>query len=405
MAKRSLQRSRVPPREILPSGSRLGNYKVERRIGTGGQADVYLALDTALRRRVAIKVFFSLAAPLLEEARVIATLDHPNIVRVYHVEPRAEKRYMAIEYLDGGSIENLVKRAGPLQPVRAMRFALAMAEGLKHAHNLGVVHRDIKPKNLLVSREGQLKIADFGFAFRIESQTEVDGIRGTPKYMPPETWLGKKSTPRSDVYSAGGCLFYMIAGHAPWECETVREMRIAHLEQNLERPPGIPDSIWNVIERCMAKDPQDRPASANMLHYHLRQALAQLTEKDSRQARSAVPSTTARENHVQALVNRPGILGAGLFLASGECIVNALQPPYEPILIDQVRTRLTDLYDFQVSLEDDVTERCVMVQYEEGSLTIRENRKYILYVFSEHDVDVAEVGREASKVFQDVSSF
>ncbi len=104
-----------------------------------------------------------------------------------------------------------------------------MAEGLKHAHNLGVVHRDIKPKNLLVSREGQLKIADFGFAFHVESQTDADGIRGTPKYMPPETWRGKKSTPRSDVYSAGGCLFYMIAGQAPWERDTVREMRTAHL--------------------------------------------------------------------------------------------------------------------------------------------------------------------------------
>ncbi len=397
-------------RSVLPTGARLGNYQIRRKIGTGGQADVYLAVDTALQRKVALKVFASRASPLLDEARVIATLDHPNIVRVYHVEPRGEQRYMAIEYLDGGSIEQLVKRSGPLPPARALRFALAMAEGLKHAHNLGIVHRDIKPKNLLVSREGQLKIADFGFACHIDSGGS-DGIRGTPKYMPPEIWRGEKPTVRSDIYSAGGCLAYMATGRAPWEEQTVAKMRRAHLERELEeQPDSVAPPVWQLVRRCMDKDPQNRPASATMLHYHLRQAMEQTDNRSGHSGVTRLPIGDKKESAenvpddtVETLAKRTGVLGVALYCSKGICLENVLSVPYEPILIEQIRASLIHVYDCQMSLGPTPKERALTLRYDSGVVIIRENATRSLYVVCKCDADLERIGHSATRILASTS--
>src|SRR5688572_12617263 len=174
---------------------RVGNYIIERRLGSGGQADVFLARDVVLRRLVALKVLHRTTGPNnavrgLEEARLIATLDHPNILRVHHVELSEGVWYMAMEYVDGGNMELRVWRLGALDPIRALRYTAAVSDALQHAHKIGVLHRDVKPQNLLETRSGVLKLADFGLAgWRKESlESTVKPVRllGTPQYLAPE---------------------------------------------------------------------------------------------------------------------------------------------------------------------------------------------------------------------------
>ena len=406
MVRRTPTRQHADARVSLQRGARLGNYVVEKQIGTGGQADVYLAIDSALRRKVALKVFQSSATPLLEEARMIATLDHPNVVRVYHVETEGELPYMAIEYMSGGSLEDMILRSGPVTPVRAIRFAMAMADGLKHAHALGVVHRDIKPKNLLVSKDGQLKIADFGFAFR-PSDESAPGIRGTPKYMPPEVWLGQRVTPRSDVYSAGACLAFMVTGRAPLEKRTIGEMRDAHLWDEVERPDGIPNEIWNVVMRCMAKEPSDRPASATMLHYHLRQALEKLKRAPPKaRARGARPLRSGRRAsdrvQLRVLAHMDGVMGVALF-ADGRCVLEEMKPPYEAELLQQVDKLVVEVRELQSSREDESADIGTTATFESGFLTMRANSQATLYVVATEDGDPERIGRSATQILAKVA--
>src|SRR5215468_4500846 len=192
----------APPRSTGGRVIRVGNYIVERRLGSGGQADVFLARDVVLRRLVALKVLHRTSAGpnvrALEEARLIATLDHANIVRVFHVELAEGTWYMAMEYVDGGNLELRVARAGALEPARALRYALVVADALAHAHKIGVIHRDVKPQNLLETRAGVLKLADFGLAGlrreSLENTAKPVRLVGTPQYLAPEMWLGEPAT-------------------------------------------------------------------------------------------------------------------------------------------------------------------------------------------------------------------
>ncbi|WP_428267521.1 serine/threonine-protein kinase [Haliangium sp.] len=281
------QRHQVPRVELAP-GKRLGNYVVERKIGSGSQGDVFLAQDAVLGRNVALKVLSSspaspYARSLLREARLIAMLDNPAIVRVYHIAQVDNLYYIAIEYVDGGALDNLVRRQGPLRVKQAIGYALAMSEGLRHAHDLGIVHSDINPKNLLIARSGQLKIADFGLAFIWESPSSMGGkeMRGTPLYMAPEVWRGESASPLSDIYSAGACLYFMLAGRPPFPESELARLRQAHLERAVLVPSDVPRPLANIIHQCMGKTAADRPASALALGRLLRDAAAQYQRRRS----------------------------------------------------------------------------------------------------------------------------
>ena len=272
---------------------RVGNYIVERRLGSGGQADVFLARDVVLRRLVALKVLHRTSAGpnvrALEEARLIATLDHPNIVRVFHVELAEGTWYMAMEYVDGGNLELRLARAGALEPTRALRYALVVADALAHAHKIGVIHRDVKPQNLLETRAGIIKLADFGLAgLRQEAiDTTAKPLRlvGTPQYLAPEMWLGEAATARSDMYGLGATLFFMLTGRPPFQAKNVKDLRSAHLNDKPSFPPDVPPVAADIVLRCMAKGAMDRPPTAVHLHEEIYEALSVMTGERRRRPR------------------------------------------------------------------------------------------------------------------------
>src|SRR5215831_12217804 len=298
------ERERVAPRGTGGRVIRVGNYIVERRLGSGGQADVFLARDVVLRRLVALKVLHRTTAAGqnvrgLEEARLIATLDHPNIVRVHHVELSEGVWYMAMEYVDGGNLELRVARAGALEPGRALRYALVVADALTHAHKIGVIHRDVKPQNLLETRAGVIKLADFGLAGLRQESLETTGravrLVGTPQYLAPEMWLGEAATVRSDMYGLGATLFFMLTGRPPFQAKTVKDLRAAHLNDQPSFPPDVPPSCAEIVLRCMAKSAGDRPASAVALHEEIQDALASLSGERRRRARRPGGAPAAAE--------------------------------------------------------------------------------------------------------------
>src|SRR5262249_24703162 len=224
------ERERAAPRGTAGRVIRVGNYIVERGLGSGGQADVFLARDVVLRRLVALKVLHRTTSAGqnvrgLEEARLIATLDHPNIVRVFHVELSEGVWYMAMEDVDGGNLQLRVTRAGARDAGGGVRSALVVADALAHAHQIGVVHRDVKPQNLLETRAGVIKLADFGLAGLrqegLDNTARALRLVGTPQYLAPEMWLGEPATAKSDMYGLGATLFFMLAGRPPFQAKNV----------------------------------------------------------------------------------------------------------------------------------------------------------------------------------------
>ncbi len=255
--------------KALDIGGQLGNFRLERLLGGGGEATVYLARDVVLRRRVAVKLFdranlSDANERALREARLIATLDHPNIVRIYHVGQRDGKLYIAMEYMDGGSLHERVRRwVGPLSSAEALQFMLKAALAMEEANRIGVLHRDVKPRNLLLSKAGVLKLADFGLAaVQVTKGGKAHGTVGTPQYMAPEIWQDKGATAKSDVYSLGACLYFLVTGRPPFVASSVEELKEFHLREQPAIPPDVPRPVAEVIWCCLAKAPEARPESA-----------------------------------------------------------------------------------------------------------------------------------------------
>jgi hypothetical protein len=254
----------------------VGNYIVERPLGAGGQADVFLARDVVLRRSVALKILFATDGPdvrAVEEARLIATLDHPNVVRVFHVQLHQGTWSMAMEYVDGTNLDTHVKRMGALSPSAALKFAIAATDALEHAHQIGVVHRDIKPQNLLISRAGVLKLADFGLASLASAVALSESRLGTPQFMAPEIWAGESATQQSDLYSLGATLLFMLTASPPFSGSTVESLKRSHLSSTPKIPSSVPSSLAEIILRCLAKKPKSRPSSAKVLQQELASCL------------------------------------------------------------------------------------------------------------------------------------
>ena len=265
-------------------GTQLGNYAIGKKLGEGAQGIVYQATDVLLQRQVALKVLAPIGhadwdSDQLREARLIATLDHPNIVRVYHVGHNASAFYMACEFVAGGNLKDIIRRNGPFSPKKALALASDAAEALSHAHSIGVVHRDVKPQNFLIDKKGNLKLCDFGLALNHTSHLKPRKVRpaGTPQFMAPEVWSGLPATPRSDIYNLGACIFYMLAGRPPYVRGNLADLEKAHLEGALRMPPSAPPLLERMIRSCMAIHPDDRPTDAWTLRCDILEVLARLT--------------------------------------------------------------------------------------------------------------------------------
>src|SRR5579871_3908470 len=246
----------------------IGSYRVVARIGGGGMGEVYRAVDTLLGREVAIKV---LHRHLMQEAGrldrfraeaiTLARLNHPNIALLYNLLEENGETYMVMEYVDGETLESLLQRQGALPVRRALELFIQVLQGLEHAHARQVIHRDIKPGNILLTCGGGVKITDFGIARVLGASrlTQAGGMIGTPEYMSPEQIQGQEQDARSDIYAAGILLYEMVTGCVPFSSTSEYEVLRAHLEAEPPAPrrlvPGLPAAVERAIRTALAKDP------------------------------------------------------------------------------------------------------------------------------------------------------
>jgi tRNA A-37 threonylcarbamoyl transferase component Bud32 len=279
----------------FPSGTLLaGRYEVVRLLGWGGMAEVFLATDRLLGRRVAVKVIRDrfadderFLARFRREARAAASLNHPNVVAVHDVGVHDGNPFLVTEVVDGRTLDEMLRAGGPLPPDRAAEIGEAVAEALAGAHAAGIVHRDVKPGNIMVTADGRVKVLDFGIAraLRWTPLTDTPAAQGTAEYMAPEHIRNDGAEPRSDLYSLGVVLYELITGHPPFTGESALQVAFRHLEEAPAPPqlirPEIPPDLSAVILRCLAKHPGDR--------YRRAQDLA----ADLRRVRAGEPSLTA----------------------------------------------------------------------------------------------------------------
>jgi serine/threonine-protein kinase len=251
-----------------------GRYRIIRKLGAGGMANVYLAEDQELGRQVAIKILDgrhaadnSFIERFRREAKNAAGLSHPNIVSIYDRGEAEGTYYIAMEYLSGRSLKELIVSRGPTPIKIAVDYTRQILAALAFAHRNGIVHRDIKPHNVVVDPDGRLKVTDFGIARSGASQmTEVGSIIGTAQYLSPEQARGAPVDQRSDVYSVGIVLYEMLTGRVPFTGDTPLEIAMKHLSEVPEPPsekrPDVPEDLDYIVLRALAKDPEERYQTA-----------------------------------------------------------------------------------------------------------------------------------------------
>ncbi|GGN95970.1 Stk1 family PASTA domain-containing Ser/Thr kinase [Saccharibacillus kuerlensis] len=252
-----------------------GRYEIQERVGGGGMALVYKALDLLLNRFVAVKVLRQqfmhdeeFIRRFRREAQSAASLSHPNIVSIYDVGQEGEVQYIVMEYIEGQDLDEVIKERAPLPTDEAVRIASQICDALDHAHSNQIIHRDIKPHNILIGRGGRVKVTDFGIARAVTSTTitQTGSVVGSVHYFSPEHAKGVTAGEKSDLYSLGIVLYQMLTGALPYEGESPISVALKHLQDEFEEPrklnPMIPQSVENIIVKAMRKNPSERYVSA-----------------------------------------------------------------------------------------------------------------------------------------------
>ena len=258
-------------------------------------ANVYLAHDTILDRNVAVKVLRGDLASdekfvrrFQREALSASSLSHPNIVEMYDVGEDDGQYYIVMEYVDGKTLKQVLKQRGHLSITEVVDIMLQLTDGMAHAHDAYIIHRDIKPQNIMILSNGMIKITDFGVATALNSTqlTQTNSVMGTVHYLPPEQAQGKGSTIRSDIYSMGIMMYELLTGLVPYKGDNAVEIALKHLKEPLpsvrKSNPSIPQSIENVIIRATAKNPKNRYTDAREMHEDLKTALDESRKDEKR---------------------------------------------------------------------------------------------------------------------------
>jgi len=286
----------------------IGKHKLLAKIGVGGMGTVYLAEHTIMRRKVAIKVLpkanvgkSSYLERFLQEARAIASLDHPNIIRAYNIDNEGDLHYLVIEYVEGPNLDQLVAENGPLEFEEAADYLRQAADGLAQAHDRGLIHRDVKPSNLLLDRTGVIKVLDMGLA-RLTNPGESsltleqgERVLGTADYLSPEQALDSHEIDhRSDLYSLGCTLYFLLTGSTPFPRGTLAQRLVAHQTETPPSPtvlrPETPPELAAICLRLLSKEPSDRYPTASTLSQVLSAWLA-MRSRERRGSRGPQNST------------------------------------------------------------------------------------------------------------------
>lgn len=402
-----------------------GRYELLEHIGGGGMADVYRANDRLLERPVAVKILheqFSndeeFVAKFHREAQGAARLSHPNIVNIYDVGQQEKNHYIIMEYVPGMTLKDKIKEEGHLSVHEALRIAEQIASALVHAHKNNLVHCDIKPHNILVMPDGDIKVADFGIARAVSSSTMTYGgnVVGSVHYFSPEQAKGSMITPKTDVYSLGVVLYEMLTGCLPFNGETSMGIALKHLQENppslREINPAIPPVVEAMVLRAMTKASAERPDSRAFLQ-ELKQTRRMLSQ-DERPAVSADPFATQvmqpirteqlydmqsesseEQEETPVLKSKKFIIGlaavlflgffVGAFLSYGKFwstaevivpdVVGKQMNVAQQILEDKnLRVKVAETYDADVPVGQ------VVSQYPEAGITVKEERQVTIYI-------------------------
>lgn len=268
---------------MIEKGQKINDrYEIIKSIGEGGMANVYLAYDTILDRRVAIKVLRGdlsndekFVRRFQREALSASSLSHPNIVEMYDVGEDNGIYYIVMEYIEGVTLKQLIKKRGALTLSEAIDIMLQITDGISQAHDSYIIHRDLKPQNIMIKEDGTIKITDFGIAMALNSTqlTQTNSVMGSVHYLPPEQASGKGSTIRSDIYSMGILFYEILTGSLPFKGENAVEIALKQMRDEIpsvrKKNPAIPQSVENVIIKATAKNPKNRYSDSKEMHADL----------------------------------------------------------------------------------------------------------------------------------------
>jgi len=315
-------------------------YELEELVGTGGMSSVYRARDQLLERHVALKVLhphYGDDAEYVErfrrEARSVAQLSHPHIVTVIDRGEDDGQQFIVFEYVDGENLKQFLERTGPLPTRRALELALEIADALAFAHEHGLVHRDVKPQNVLLTPDGNAKVTDFGIARSLDVEhgvTQTGTVLGTSNYLSPEQASGKPTTQATDVYSLGVVLYELLTNEVPFPGENFVAVAMKHLNEQppdvLERRPDVPLRLAAAVDRALEKDPARRFPTMDQFAWELRQCLAELDAPE--EARTFIaPSPVLKESRPRRARARRGrrpLLLALVALVAAAAIVGGI---------------------------------------------------------------------------------
>lgn len=265
---------------MLSKGQKINDrYEIVKSIGEGGMANVYLANDTILERKVAVKVLRGdLSADdkfirrFEREAQSVSNLSHPNIVEVYDVGVEDGEHYIVMEFIEGKTLKQLLRKRESLTLSEVVDIMTQLTDGIAHAHESYIIHRDIKPQNIMIEDDGLIKITDFGIAMSLNATqlTQTNSVMGSVHYLPPEQASGKSATIKSDIYSLGILMYELLTGNVPFKGDNAVEIALKHMKDKIpsirKQNPAIPQSVENILLKAAAKNPRNRYDSARAMH-------------------------------------------------------------------------------------------------------------------------------------------
>ena len=281
---------------MLSKGQKINNrYEIVKSIGEGGMANVYLANDKILDRKVAVKVLRGdlssddkFIRRFQREALSVSNLSHPNIVEVYDVGEEDGEYYIVMEYIEGKTLKQLLKKRESLTLTEVIDIMTQLTDGISHAHESYIIHRDIKPQNIMIQDDGRIKITDFGIAMALNATqlTQTNSVMGSVHYLPPEQASGKGATVKSDIYSMGILMYELLTGTVPFKGDNAVEIALKHMKDKIpsirKQDPSIPQSVENILLKATAKNPRNRYDTAKEMHEDLLHGLKEEHANDKK---------------------------------------------------------------------------------------------------------------------------